>query len=135
MRSFHSLLFACALAAGALAGLLTACGDDDTEADRLGVGAQCTANDQCDEDTSQLCLTQFKGGYCGIQGCTKDADCPEASACVAHTDGMNYCFRTCLDKLECNENRDLENESNCSSSVEFVDGMKTLKACVPPSGT
>jgi hypothetical protein len=102
-------------------------------ADDLGVGAQCTGNDQCDSDTHQVCL-MFKGGYCGLSGCTHDADCPTDSKCVMHTDGMNYCFRTCLDKPECNANRDAANEANCSSSVTFVDQNPGIKACVPPSG-
>jgi hypothetical protein len=106
-----------------------ACGDD---ADDLGVGAQCTGDDQCDADTMQTCLA-FKGGYCGIKGCLLDADCPDLSKCVAHDDGMNYCFRTCLDKAECNANRDAANEANCSSSVTFVEANTGLKACVPPS--
>lgn len=105
------------------------CGDD---ADDLGIGAQCTNNEQCDVDMGQACL-QFKGGYCGEMGCTADADCPDKSACIKHTDGVNYCFRTCIDKPECNENRDVENESNCSSSVDFVSGANGRKACVPPS--
>ena len=106
--------------------------DDDTEADRLGVGAQCVAS-ECDEELELVCLTQFKGGYCGLEDCTADLDCPEGSACVAHTDGVNYCFRICLDKPECNRNRDVENESNCSSNVVFVEGKTGVKACVPPS--
>jgi hypothetical protein len=106
---------------------------DESEADRLGIGAQCTATDECDEDTNQECLTNFAGGYCGIEGCLSDADCVEDSACIAHTDGHNYCFRTCIDKPDCNDNRDVENESNCSSSVDFVDGANGRKACVPPS--
>ena len=106
-----------------------ACDDD---ADDLGVGAQCTGDDQCDADTMQKCLG-FKGGYCGIMGCVNDMDCPELSKCVAHTDGMNYCFRTCVDKPECNANRDVENEANCSSSVTFTDPEGNIKACVPPS--
>ena len=106
-----------------------ACGND---ADDLGVGAQCTSDDQCDSATMQHCL-MFKGGYCGIMACTHDTDCPELSACIAHTDGVNYCFRTCIDKPECNANRDPINESNCSSNVTFVDGTMGRKACVPPS--
>jgi len=107
-----------------------ACGSD---ADDLGVGAQCTANDQCgQEPKAQTCLS-FKGGYCGIVGCTKDADCPDLAKCVAHTDGMNYCFRTCLDKPECNANRAVENESNCSANVTFVEPNTGIKACVPPA--
>lgn len=116
----------------ALALLLCACGND-SEADRLGVGAQCESNDECDEDTNQSCLMQFAGGYCGIEGCVNDLDCPEDSACIAHTDGTNYCFRTCVDKPDCNANRDVDNEANCSSSVDFVDGANGRKACVPPS--
>jgi hypothetical protein len=115
--------------------LLAACGDDDTEADRLGVGAQCTATEECNPDIDLVCLDQFKGGYCGLQGCTGDIDCPEASACVTDGGGVNFCFRICIDKAECNVNRDLENESNCSSSITFIDGDMGRKACIPPSGT
>jgi len=124
----------CALPAFLL--LAFACGgDDDTEADRLGVGAQCVGTDiPCDEETDQVCLTQFKGGYCGLEGCADDDDCPEASACILHTDSKTYCFRICVDKAECNANRDADNESNCSSNVNFVEGAQGRKACVPPSG-
>ena len=79
-------------------------------------------------------MTQFRGGYCGKVGCTDNLDCPEASACMAHDDGKNYCFRVCKDKVECNENRSVELESNCSSNITFVDKEIEGKACVPPSG-
>ena len=111
--------------------LLAACGGN--EADRLGVGAECASTDQCDSETDQICLTNFAGGYCGIQGCVDDTDCPDSSGCVAHDDGVNYCFRVCLDKSECNANRSVDNESNCASNVTFVDGTMGRKACVPPS--
>ena len=116
-----------------LALCLAACGG--SEADELGVGAQCTSNDEClqDDAFSQECLTQFKGGYCGLTGCASDLDCPEDSACVTHEDNVNYCFRICIDKIDCNVNRDLENESNCSSSTTFVEGAMGRKACIPPS--
>jgi len=113
----------------ALAG---ACGGDDS-ADSLGVGAQCTMTAECNTSLSEVCLPQFKGGYCGLEGCLHDTDCPPDSACIAHTDGHNYCFRTCLDKAECNANRDAANEANCSSNVTFVDPTNGRKACVPPS--
>ncbi len=111
-----------------------ACSDDgETEADLLGVGAQCVDAEDCLEE--QACLDQFKGGYCGVEGCTLDEDCPEASACVAHSDGANYCFRICTDKSECNVNRDPDNESNCSANIEFSDPDSAAnKACVPPTG-
>lgn len=125
-------------------GATVSCGDDDdgvyrgTEADWLGVGAACTSDDMCyqgeDGGLVQKCLTQFKGGYCGIADCQSDADCPDASACVAHDDGNNYCFRICMDKIECNRNRPADAESNCSANVTFVDGGKSERACVPPSG-
>ncbi len=105
---------------------------DGTEADEFGVGAQCSSTEDCTE-ADQECLTQFKGGYCGVVDCESDLDCPQASACVAHDDGNNYCFRTCTDKSECNRNRDPDVESNCSANVTFVDGGGG-KACVPPSG-
>ena len=132
-------LFACLGASFALG-----CGDDDdgAEAERLGVGAQCTSDDDClqsevDGGLSESCLTQFKGGYCGIEDCTSASDCPQGSDCVAHDDGNNYCFRICADKPECNRYRDPENESNCSSSVDYAGTPKdaSAKACVPPSGS
>jgi hypothetical protein len=112
--------------------LLVGC-SDGTEADRLGVGAACGTSSQCQE--GQECLTQFKGGYCGIVGCASDATCPSPSVCVAHTDGKNYCFRDCVDKTECNAKRPVELEANCSSSITLVSGQKGKKVCVPPSGS
>jgi hypothetical protein len=113
------------------------CGDSgETEADRVGVGAECTSAAECespDEDITLMCLTEFAGGYCGLEGCGGDVDCPEGSACIAYEDGNNYCFRVCNDKPECNRNRSPENESNCSANVEFVDDQAERKACVPPS--
>lgn len=112
-----------------LVGLLAGgCGDD---ADDLGVGAQCSGNPDCGDN--QQCLTQFKGGYCGLTGCKANTDCPEKSACITHTDGKNYCFRVCIDKAECNANRTGDNQANCSSNVTFASGKKEGKACVPPS--
>lgn len=123
------------LCAAAILCALHACGDgsDGTEADELGVGAQCASDDECAEE-QQRCLQQFKGGYCGIQDCAADTDCPTGSACVTHSDGINYCFRVCDNKGDCNVNRDADNESNCSSNVIFVEGSDNFKACVPPSG-
>lgn len=114
--------------------VLLGCGDDGVEADVLGVAAECTVPEDCDQDTNQTCLLDFKGGYCGIEDCTEDADCPEASACVAHDNGTSYCFRICVDKAECNQNRSVDNEANCSSNITFVEQQReSIKACVPPS--
>ena len=108
------------------------CGSGD-EANRRGVGAECTADNDCTE-TGQHCLTQFKGGYCGIAACMHDADCPSGSACITEESGVNYCFLTCVEKVDCNGNRSVENESNCVASLTFVDGAKGLKVCRPPLG-
>ena len=112
-----------------------ACGEGETEADRVGVGAQCTQANECESDdqTPLVCLTQFDGGYCGLSGCEGDGACPEGSACVRHTDMQTYCFRLCTDKPDCNRNRSEGNEANCVGSIEFVDARNGRKACEPPS--
>ena len=132
------------IAGTALMGLAAGCGNSDgeTEADRVGVGAECTVDPSADPpstcpvvemDIQLVCLTQFTGGYCGLQGCGGDVNCPAGSRCVAHTDAKNYCFRVCQDKPECNRNRSVENEANCSANIDFVDEPQDQKACVPPS--
>jgi hypothetical protein len=120
--------------------VLCGCGDDEDDlnaSDRLGVGAQCESNADClregDGGINLACLPQFKGGYCGLEDCNGNEDCPEGSSCVAHDDGSNYCFRGCTDKPQCNLNRSPDNESNCSSSVDYVDQDTPGKSCVPPS--
>ena len=135
------------VAGTALMGLAAGCGNSDgeTEADRVGVGAECTVDPgadppstcpvvQKDEMDVQLECLQFKGGYCGVEGCTGDLDCPDGSACVTHDDGKNYCFRECTDKPECNLNRPTC-ESNCVGSITFVDPRDDRKACEPPSAS
>jgi hypothetical protein len=118
-----------------------ACGSDPpppyvgTQADLIGVGATCRTDADCfrPEGSVQNCLTEFKGGYCGLKGCTVSTDCPAGSGCVTYS-GSTYCFRRCKDKAECNLNRPQADESNCSSNINFVEGNATDKPCVPPSG-
>lgn len=121
----------------ALSGALAACGDDDdgglSEAQRHGVGAACDADSDCYVGELDLVCLSFKGGYCGLEGCIGDEDCPLGSACVAHDDGKNYCFLVCREKVECNPTRPVAIEANCSANIDFVDGRKGDKACVPPS--
>ena len=118
-------------------GGVVACSSDGngglTPAQMHGVGAACAKDADCFVgDTALKCLS-FKGGYCGLKGCQADADCPPGSGCVAHDDGNTYCFLLCTGKPECNYTRPPEIESNCASKIDFVDGQKTSKACVPPS--
>ena len=111
------------------------CGGGTSEAIRRGVGAECNANLVC-EEADQVCLTEFKGGYCGRSACLHDVDCPQGSACVTDDGQVNYCFLICVDKPECNVHRTLDNESSCTSSLTFVDGTMGRKVCRPPlSGT
>lgn len=114
-----------------LGALALGCGGGGSEAQRRGVGAACTKDADCTE-IGQTCLA-FKGGYCGLANCVNDAGCPSGSACVAHTDGKNYCFLICTDKASCNIYRSVDVEANCSSSVAFIDATLNRKACVPPS--
>ena len=113
-------------------GTLAACGGGGSEAQRRGVGAACAVDKDCTE-TGQKCLA-FKGGYCGIADCTASSGCPAGSACVVHSDGHNYCFLICVEKAECNRNRGVDVEANCSSNITFTEAGVTQKACVPPSG-
>jgi hypothetical protein len=110
---------------------LAACGDD---ANDRGVGSTCAMDTDCTEE-GQRCLTQFKGGYCGIASCTGDAGCPEGSACVTEDDGTNYCFLVCADKPDCNDNRPVEDEASCVSSLPFIDGAMGRKVCRPSRGS
>lgn len=126
----------CALAMAALS--FSGCGGGN-EADRIGVAAECRVDADCpvlacdEEPCPELaCLTQLTGGYCGLADCTSDLECPEGSACVAHEDGRNYCFRLCANKPECNLNRSPDVEANCSANAVFVESQ-SAKACVPPS--
>lgn len=132
MRRMRAPLSAFLFAPVVMLVIASGCGDDDgSEAQRRGVGAACVGDDDCEEER-QRCLP-FKAGYCGVADCTGDADCPSGSACVAHTDGTNYCFLICANKPECNVHRPLDSEANCVSNITFVDGSKDVKACVPPS--
>ena len=112
--------------------LTLSCGDSGTEAQKRGVGAACTMAPDCTE-TGQSCLTQFKGGYCGVAGCTSDEGCPPGSACVTHDDGMNYCFLICNVKADCNRSRAVDVEANCSSTAVLLEAPKDRKVCSPPS--
>lgn len=130
-RTIGALLLS---AAAALVGT-AACDRDPNEANAQLIGGQCATLTDCDDGNDETppldCILDFKGGYCGREGCTHDIDCPEGSICVSY-EGSTYCFLVCLYKEECNYNRSYENESNCSSNVDPVDGGND-KVCVPPS--
>jgi hypothetical protein len=107
-----------------------ACGDNQNEANRQGVGADCNTTSDCGLP-GQVCLTEFKGGYCGVSACVHDTDCPQGSACVTDNQ-INYCFLVCAQKTDCNLHRSTADESDCTSSLTFVDGAMNRKVCRPP---
>ena len=102
--------------------------------DALGVAAECASDEECQAQgvDTLSCLTQFRGGYCGLAGCAANADCPEDAICVTHTDQQNYCFKVCGDKSECNTHRSVDNEANCSANIVRVEAG-SARACIPPS--
>ncbi len=122
--------------------LSSACGGGSsggTAAQRAGVGAECSATMSCatyataDGGVAPLACLSFKGGYCGLQGCSTSADCPAGSICV--TEGAtNYCFLTCTDKSQCAANRPTY-PANCSSSFTWAHPADNngAKACIPPT--
>jgi hypothetical protein len=133
----------CVLLVGfsALAG--AGCGDDDADgsgnaAVRRGVGAACDDDSDCKNDT--VCLTEFKGGMCGIADCTASSQCPNGSVCVADPDfARNFCLLVCDAKSDCNVHRPVADEANCSSTlneIESADGGagNDPKVCRPPNG-
>ena len=145
MRSGLHIKFFCFVLLPVLA---AGCGDDEAaHADRLGIAAECEADEDCAPGLS--CVLDFKNGYCGLKGCTADPPqdatgpcpegelcCPAGAVCVAHgTPALNYCFRSCLEKPDCNANRSEESAANCVGSIDPVDPGYTGKACEPPSGS
>ena len=100
-------------------------------ANQRGIGAQCSATSDC-TTSGEVCLTEFKGGSCGLTGCLHDTDCPQGSACVTENQ-TNYCFLVCGTKDDCNIHRSPENEASCTSSLTFLDGTMNRKVCTPPS--
>lgn len=130
----------CLLAIAIFGFSFLSCSDDKsgTEADRVGIAGECSASEDCAQDVDSLqCLTGFKGGYCGLAGCTENANCPIGSVCVLEN-GSSFCFRTCADKNECNPNRSAANEANCSGSFDLMKADDQMpvglaKVCIPPS--
>lgn len=122
-------------------------GDGGNKATDRGVGEACAATADCRNEAGTAnpdavdplelleCLTVFKGGYCGLEGCKAHAECPEGSRCVIAENGKNYCFLVCGEKVDCNVHRAAEVEANCVGNADLVDGAKDVKVCVPPSAS
>jgi hypothetical protein len=129
-RSIVAMVLVCAATAG--------CGDDDSAVER-GVGAACSEDADCTEP-GQACLTQFKGGMCGIEDCSASSECPAGSVCVDDPDlSQTFCLLTCVEKVDCNVHRPAADEANCSSTLNQLDppdgGGSDPKVCRPPTGS
>jgi hypothetical protein len=93
-----------------------------------GVGAACAGGADC--ATGLECILTLAGGYCTTRGCTSNAECPADSACVRHSDGQNYCFKSCVGKGDCTFCRGWDDLAECAADVEFVEAG-TGSVCVP----
>ncbi|HEY3235846.1 MAG TPA: hypothetical protein VGJ84_14105, partial [Polyangiaceae bacterium] len=93
-------------------------------------GTACVAIADC---TAGLdCLLGFNGGYCGKADCVSNADCAMDARCVRHTDGRNYCFKTCITPTDCTFCRLSSVAASCVATVTFADPTTTGSVCVPP---
>jgi len=110
--------------------------DNGNSAVERGIGAACADNSECQE-AGQACLTEFRGGMCGIADCTSSSQCPSGSVCVADPDfSRNFCLLVCQVKADCNVHRPVEVEANCSSTlnqIDVPDGGTDPKVCRPPN--
>jgi hypothetical protein len=95
-----------------------------------GVGESCSEDAQCATDL--VCITGYKGGYCGVRDCTVNADCPADSSCVTAGDGKNYCFRNCTAEGDCRFCRPDDVVATCSDAVTYAEAGTTGSVCVPP---
>jgi hypothetical protein len=94
-----------------------------------GIGASCDDVFLC--DAGLQCLTAFGGGYCGTQGCTTNAECGQNGLCVTHSNGTNYCLKSCAAPSDCSFCRPATEATECRSDVSFVEAGTTGSVCVP----
>ena len=73
------------------------------------IGAACAKDSSC-EGKAATCLTEvsiggffmldFPKGYCAVEGCEDDSDCPKGSGCL-NAFGMQICLQTCDRDRDC----------------------------------
>jgi len=93
-----------------------------------GVGEACAADAEC--AAGLVCLTGFKGGYCGKADCVVNADCPAGSLCVQNG-SSSYCARTCAAPGDCVACRGADLAANCQADATFAEAGTTGSVCVP----
>ncbi len=74
------------------------------------IGSGCDIDSECDED---LCLTNFRGGYCSSE-CSSNSDCPSGSHCEDFG-----CLQNC------------SNNDQCRSGYECLTDELNAPSCVP----
>lgn len=93
-----------------------------------GVGESCAADAEC--AAGLVCLTSFKGGYCGKSDCAVNADCPTGSLCVKNGSG-SYCALTCAAPGDCATCRGADVAATCKADATFMEAGTTGSVCVP----
>lgn len=93
-----------------------------------GVGADCGSADDCTGDLE--CTLDLLGGYCSKTGCELNADCPEGSLCVDHSDGSSYCMKSCEAETDCTFCRGADVFATCSDEVTFMEADTTGSVCI-----
>jgi len=93
-----------------------------------GVGEACAGDAEC--ATGLVCLTSFKGGYCGEADCKVNADCPTGSLCVKNGDS-SYCASSCAAPGDCAACRGADVAATCKADATFMEAGTTGSVCVP----
>lgn len=93
-----------------------------------GVGETCAVDAEC--AAGLVCLTSFKGGYCGKSDCQANADCPNGSLCVKNA-GSSYCALGCTAPADCAACRGVDLAATCKSDATFMESGTTGSVCVP----
>jgi len=107
-------------------------GNGQSEAQRIGLGAECLLGMDCGEGGELDCIP-FDGGYCTSSGC-QALGCPDGSLCARDAIlGQTFCMLSCESAEDCNSNRSDENAAECTSSIEILDEVEGAKVCVPPA--
>jgi len=82
------------LAMALLCAAMSACGPE--------IGDDCESSYDC-ASSSMICDTAAPDGYCLIEGCWDDKDCPEYGVCIAFANDERFCMRGCEDGNDCRD--------------------------------
>jgi Cys-rich repeat protein len=123
MLTRKGLLTTWLFAVTALSYAIPSCGDIEVGPQSRAVGAACASDGDC----AQRCLIDdrhFPGGMC-TQACTRNADCPGGSVCLAEEGGR--CVVACAADADC---ATFGRGFTCNGEQQ-VDGGEALVCRVP----